>query len=216
MAGMNKLPRPLPLAKPTLSRRLYQAWDLALAYMPLFMLSMLLLLSIWLVRNATQPEEKSLPAPVSHIADYEFTNFILKSYDINGQIRSALKGAHAEHFQDTQNTWVKSPEVMIYSEKKITKAKALQGLTNEDGSEVQLIGKAQVIQESISSNENDQQIDSDFLHFFSRTDKVITHVPVYISHGKDTFKADAMEADNVNQSLKLKGRVRVKIFPNQD
>ena len=213
---MNKLPLPIPLAKPSLSRRLYQAWDFALAYMPLFMLSMLLLLSIWLVRNAAQPEEKIAAIPVSHIADYEFTNFTLKSYDINGKIRSALKGAHAEHFQDTQNTMVKNPEVMIYADKKITKAKALQGLTNEDGSEVQLIGKAQVIRESLVPNENDQQIDSDFLHFFSRTEKIVTHVPVYIFHGKDTFKADALEADNVDQSLKLKGRVRVRIFPNLD
>ncbi len=212
---MNKLPLPLPPVKPALSRRLYQAWDLVLSYMPLLMLSMMLLVSVWLVRNAKPVDEQQATPPVSHVADYEFTNFTLKSYDINGKIQSALKGTLAQHYQDTHNTWVKDPQVLIYSETKYTSAKALQALTNEDGSEVQLIGKAEVRQLPNSVEEDITQINSNFLHFYAVDDSVKTHLPVTIMNGKNTFAADAMDADNLNQTFELKGRVRVKIFPKQ-
>ena len=212
---MNKLPIPLPPVKPALSRRLYQAWDLVLSYMPLLMLSMMLLVSVWLVRNAKPVDEKQQTPPVSHVADYEFTNFTLKSYDINGKIQSALKGTLAQHYQDTHNTWVKDPQVLIYSEKKYTSAKALQALTNEDGSEVQLIGKAEVRQLPNSVEEDFTQINSNFLHFYAVDDSVKTHLPVIVTNGKNTFISDALEADNVNQTFKLKGRVRVKLYPSE-
>jgi lipopolysaccharide export system protein LptC len=211
---MNKLPVPLPKAKPTLSRRMHQAWDFALSYLPLFMLSVMLLISVWLVRNAKPLDENRASVPVSHVADYEFTNFTLKSYDINGKIQSALKGTFAEHYQDTHNTLIKNPEVLIYSDKKTTTAKALQAITNEDGSEVQLIGKAQVKQVN-TLDQDDTQINSNFLHFYALDDKVVTHVPVTILNGKNSFTSDAMEADNLNQTMKLNGRVKVKIFPHQ-
>jgi lipopolysaccharide export system protein LptC len=210
---MNKLP--LPQAKPALSRRLYQAWDLVLSHMPLFMLSLMLLVSVWLVRNAVPVDVPGEAPPVTHVADYEFTNFTLKSYDINGKIQSALQGALAQHYQDTHNTWVKNPQVLIYSDTKLTTAKALQALTNEDGSEVQLIGKAEVKQVTKSMAEEFTQINSNFLHFYAVDDRVKTHVPVTILNGKNTFASEAMEADNMQQTLKLKGRVRVTIFPKE-
>ena len=212
---MNKLPRPLPPVKPALSRRIYQAWDLVLSYMPLLMLSTMLLVSVWLVRNAKPVDEKQATPPVSHVADYEFTNFTLKSYDINGKIQSSLMGTFAQHYQDTHNTWVKNPQVLIYSEKKYTTAKASQALTNEDGSEVQLIGNAQVKQLPNSPDEDITQINSNFLHFYSIDDSVKTHLPVTITIGQNTFISDAMDADNLNQTIKLKGRVRVKLYPSE-
>ena len=89
---MNSLPRPEPASTIHLGRRMYQLWDIALAYMPLFMLSLLLLLSIWLVRNAPTSPPPEAPQPLSHTPDYEFTRFTLRSYDINGKILSAMKG----------------------------------------------------------------------------------------------------------------------------
>lgn len=210
---MNSLPRPLPATTLSLGRRLYKAWDFALSYMPLLMLSLLLLLSIWLVRNAPTSPQAEPPVPVSHTADYEFTRFTLRSYDINGRILSAMKGERAQHFQDTLNTLVQQPDVWIFSDKRLTKARAKQALTNEDGSQVQLIGSAMVKRDDLTSPAKPEQINSDFLHFYADTDTVVSHLPVSITRGQDTFFADSLYADNVNQVLLLKGRVKVKIFP---
>jgi len=212
---MNSLPRPQPASTIHLGRRMYQLWDIALAYMPLFMLSLLLLLSIWLVRNAPTSPPPEAQLPLSHTPDYEFTRFTLKSYDINGKILSAMKGEKAQHFQDTLNTLVQSPDVWVFSDKRLTTATAKQALTNEDGSQVQLMGSAMLKRDDKNSVSKTEQINSDFLHFYADTDTLVTHLPVSIIRGEDRFFADSLHADNVSQVLQLKGRVKVKIVPMQ-
>ena len=168
---MNSLPRPEPASTIHLGRRMYQLWDIALAYMPLFMLSLLLLLSIWLVRNAPTSPPPEAPQPLSHIPDYEFTRFTLRSYDINGKILSAMKGEKAQHFQDTLNTLVQSPDVWIFSDKRLTTATAKQALTNEDGSQVQLMGSAMVRRDdknSVSKTEQSTATSYTFLQTATR------------------------------------------------
>lgn len=210
---MNSLSRPQPVQTLSVGRRMHMAWDLALSYMPLFMLSLLLLLSIWLVRNAPSSPQPEPPSPVSHTPDYEFTRFTLRSYDIDGRILSAMKGEQAQHFQDTLNTLVQQPDVWVFSDKRLTKARAAQALTNEDGSQVQLMGNAVVKRHLLGPTANTEEISSDFLHFFSNTDTLVTHLPVSITRGQDTFFADSLRADNVNQVLQLTGRVKVKLVP---
>lgn len=210
---MNRLPRPQPAKTISFGRRLHQLWDISLAYMPMFMLSLLLLFSIWLVRNAPTNPQAAPPAPISHQPDYEFSEFTLRSYDINGKIMSAIKGEKAQHFQDTLNTLIEAPEVWIYAEKRVTTAIAKQALTNEDGSEVQLMGAALVKRADKHQTEKSELIKSDFLHYFSDTETVVTHLPVSIIRGQDSFLADSLRADNVNQVLQLKGRVKVKMVP---
>ena len=210
---MNQLPRPQPAKALSLGRRLYQLWDVALAYMPLMMLSLLLLLSIWLVRNAPTSPQAEPPAPLTHTPDYEFSRFTLRSFDINGNILSVMKGEKAQHFQDTLNTLVESPEVWIFSEKRLTEARAKQALTNEDGSQVQLMGGAWVKRGDTRNGDKTEQISSDFLHYFSDTDTVVTHLPVSIFRGPDRFFADSLRADNLNQVLYLNGRVKVQMVP---
>lgn len=212
---MNSLPRPQPAKTIGFGRRLLQLWDIGLAYMPLLMLSVLLLISIWLVRNAPTSAQPEAPVPVSHTPDYEFTRFTLRSYDINGKILSAMKGEKAQHFQDNLNTLVELPDVWMFSAKRLTTATAKQALTNEDGSQVQLMGNAMVKRNSLTSATNTEQISSDFLHYDAGTDTVVSHLPVSIIRGQDRFFADSLHADNVNQVLQLKGRVKVQIVPTQ-
>ena len=211
---MNSLPRPQPAKTIVFGKRMHQLWDIGLAYMPLLMLSVLLLLSIWLVRNAPTSAQPEAPIPVTHTPDYEFTRFTLRSYDINGKILSAMKGEKAQHFQDNLNTLVELPDVWMFSSKRLTTATAKQALTNEDGSQVQLMGNAMVKRNSLTPDTNTEQINSDFLHYDADTDTVVSHLPVSIIRGQDRFFADSLHADNVNQVLQLKGRVKVQIVPS--
>ena len=153
------------------------------------------------------------PAPLTHTPDYEFSRFTLRSFDINGNILSVMKGEKAQHFQDTLNTLVESPEVWIFSDKRLTEARAKQALTNEDGSQVQLMGGAWVKRGDTRNGDKTEQISSDFLHYFSDTDTVVTHLPVSIFRGPDRFFADSLRADNLNQVLYLNGRVKVQMVP---
>ena len=191
-----------------ISRQILLIRESLIRYLPMTMLSGLFLFSIWLVRSVNQVQNESSELRVAHIPDYEFQNFNLKTYEINGKLKSSLQGEYAEHFLDTKNMEVKNPYVHIFDENKVTSIKAKKAIVNEDGSQVQLIGQTLLKRENQLGNKVTMQISSDFLHFYSKTDTVTTHLPVKITHGNNHFSADRLEADNINQVFELSGKVR--------
>jgi lipopolysaccharide export system protein LptC len=53
----------------------------------------------------------------------------------------------------------------------------------------------------------------EFLHAFTQTERVRSNQPVTLIRGDDHFTADAMEYDNVEQVLQMRGRVRGILMP---
>jgi lipopolysaccharide export system protein LptC len=99
----------------------------------------------------------------------------------------------------------------------LTTASALRGLTNEDGSEVQLMGNALVVREApVAAGGKPQprmEYRGEFLHAFMNTEVVKSHMPVALQRGQDHFTADSLNFDNVEQTLQLQGRVRGTLVP---
>ena len=210
---MNKLSRPLLPNQPGLVQRFYSLREAVMAYLPMIMLAALFLFSVWLVRSVPRQESFQPSAPPSHTADYDFQNFTLKSYEMNGKLKSTIHGVFAQHFQDTMNTEIKQPFVLIYSKDRVTSIKGKKALVNEDGSQVQLMGQTLLKRDDVHPVEDDMQISGEFLHFFVNTDTLVSHLPVNIVRGKNRFKADHLDADNVNQVYQLKGRVHATLVP---
>jgi len=212
---MNKLTRP-PLQKPGLVQRLHSLRENVMAYLPMIMLAALFLFSVWLVRSVPRHESFQPSAPPSHTADYDFQNFTLKSYEMNGKLKSTIHGVFAQHFQDTMDTEIKQPFVLIYSKDRVTSVRAKKAVVNEDGSQVQLLGQTLLKRDEVHPIEDDMQISGEFLHFFVNTDTLVSHLPVNIVRGKNRFKADHLDADNVNQFYQLKGRVHATLVPEPE
>ena len=206
---------PLPQSRPKISwaHRLHRWWDTVLSFMPVTLLSALLLLSIWLVRNAPVSPGATPVAPLSHAPDLEFKQFTMKSYDSQGRLLSALVGKESLHFQDSKVTMVKQPEMRVFPESALTSASAKQSFVNEDGSEVQLMGQALVRRVHLQGDSPPETIQSEFLHYFADTDRLTSHLPVVITRGQDRLSGDRMTADNLNKVLQLKGRVQVRLYP---
>ncbi|RAN67629.1 LPS export ABC transporter periplasmic protein LptC, partial [Bacillus sp. SRB_336] len=53
----------------------------------------------------------------------------------------------------------------------------------------------------------------EFLHVWPQTERVSSNQPVTLTRDQDQFTADAMEYDNLEQVLQLRGRVRGVIMP---
>jgi hypothetical protein len=51
----------------------------------MIILAALFLFSVWLVRSVPRQESSQPSAPPAHTADYDFQNFTLKSYEMNGK-----------------------------------------------------------------------------------------------------------------------------------
>lgn len=200
-----------------MNRFLREAWDRALLYLPIAIMGVLALGTYWLVRS-TPVEEAAQPERVrGHEPDYFMHGFSIKTFDTAGRMRSEVQGDVAHHYPDTK--WLEIEGIRIRSfdaQGRLTTATALRGLTNEGGSEVQLIGKAVVVREadpSAAKATPRMEYRGEFLHAFMDTEQVKSHKPVELLRGKDRFTADALEFDNVDQVMQLHGRVRGTLVP---
>lgn len=200
---------------------LREAWERFLLYFPLVSMGLLALGTYWLVRS-TPPVSAPLAAkPVSHEPDYFMQDFSMRTFDAQGRVRTEVQGVKARHYPDTLWLEIDSIRIRSFDEQgRMTTATADRGLTNEDSSEVQLMGNAVVVRESDTrpgaTVTPRVEYRSEFLHAFINTERVRSHMPVELLRGKDRFTAERMDFDNVEQTLQLSGRVRGTLMPAPD
>lgn len=199
-------------------RTLRDAWDRSLLYFPLVSMGLLALGSYWLVRSTPENVGVEVQRPVKHDPDYFMEDFSVRTFDTAGRVRSEVVGAKARHYPDTK--WLEVDNIRVRSfddQGRVTTATAQRGLTNEDSSEVQLMGKAIVVREADPETRANpaprMEFRSEFLHAFMLTERVISHLPVEYLRGGDRFSADRLDFDNVEQVLQLSGRVKATLLP---
>jgi lipopolysaccharide export system protein LptC len=210
---MNSLPR-LPSHVPISGWR--KRLETLLALLPMVLLAMLLWGSVWLVRNAPKALSVAVSAKASHEPDYFARDFILKTYSLQGDMKSYLQGVSSVHFPDTLTNLIERPVVHSVSRSgRLTTAVAKRSLSNEDGSEIQLLGQAVVHKQGVGNQDSAMTLRSEFIHLFANTDSLVTYAPVKIERGDNRFQANSMKADNLNQRFLLQGQVKVLLVPSK-
>jgi lipopolysaccharide export system protein LptC len=197
---------------------LREAWERFLLYFPLVSMGLLALGTYWLVRSTPPTSGPVAPKAVSHEPDYFMQDFSVRTFDAQGRVRTEVQGVAARHYPDTLWLEVDSIRIRTFDEEgRMTTATAQRGLTNEDSSEVQLMGNAVVVREAElragATPSPRVEYRSEFLHAFINTERVRSHLPVELLRGKDRFTAERVDFDNVEQALELSGRVRGTLLP---
>lgn len=197
-----------------------ELWERFLLYLPLVFMGALALMTYWLVQTSPTPTGAVTPRVESHTPDFYMEKFAVKTYDAGGRVKSEVFGDKARHYPDT--LWLEIDAIRIRSfddRGRLTTATAKRGLTNEDGTEVQLIGNAVVVREAeskLGANSSPRmEYRSEFLHAFMTTEKIKSNRPVELLSGADRFTADNLDFDNVEQVLQLQGRVRGTLTPTK-
>lgn len=194
------------------------AWHLRLvetlsAYLPLLLMALLALATWWLVKNTPLPDTERGSAPLRHEPDYAMANFMVQRFAANGALRAQIEGAALRHYPDTDTLEVDYARIRsIGLDGHVTVATARRALANGDASEVQLQGGAHVVREALADEE---AIDfrGEFLHAFLNTERVRSHLPVTVTRGGAEIRADAMEYDNLDRVVQLKGHVQATFPP---
>jgi len=208
---VNSLPR-LPSQTPAFKWR--NRLEKIGALMPMVLLAALLWGSVWLLRNAPQALVDAPFTKPSHEPDYFAQDFTLKTYSLQGELKSFLQGRASEHYPDTLTNYINQPVVHSVSlSGRVTTAVAKQSLSNEDGSEIQLMGKAVVHKQGLLDQDPDMTLRSEFIHLFANTDRVVTYAPVKIERGDNRFEGQSLQADNLNQHFVLQGQVKALLVP---
>lgn len=192
-----------------LGRRVREALT---AYLPLLLMVLLALGTWWLVKNAPKPVVPAEEAAPRSDPDYTMSGFSVQRFGADGRLVVRLDGRQMRHFPDTDRTEIDGVTIRAYApDGRETVATARQALANGDASEVQLLGGAQV--RSRTPEGAAVELDSEFLHLFTRTERVQTHLPVKVVVGGSELRAGGLDYDNLARRLELKGPMRGVFAP---
>ena len=193
--------------------RVRDVLDRATIYLPIILTAAVALGTYWLVRNAPKLLEPVAKVAPTHEPDYFMRDFVIKNFLPNGDLRSELHGKEGRHYPDTDTVEVDEVNMRSVSPQGYTtRSTANRGVSNSDGSEIQLFGNAVVIRDpSVGANGKPTprlEFRGEFLHAFVDSERVTSNKPVTMTRGGDRFTADNMDYNNLDRQMELRGRVK--------
>lgn len=204
---------PLRTGAPQMAR----PWHLRLrevlsAFLPLLLMALLALASWWLVKNSPRPLAPPEPQAVSPDPDYTMTTFSLERFDAAGRLKLRIEGARLRHFPASDRIEIDAAHIRaIAADGRVTLASAQRAVGTGDGSELQLMGGAEVTSEDAAGLPVVMR--GEFLHAFFVTERVVTHLPVMVQRGATLVQAAGLEYDHAARRLALAGPLRAVLAP---
>lgn len=182
------------------------------SYLPLLLMLLLALATWWLAKNSPQAAAPAVAGPQRTEPDYTMSGFALERFDAAGTLKLRIEGAQMQHFPATDRIEIQDVRIRaIAADGRVTLAHARQALSNGDGSEVQLMGGAEVTSEDAQGAPLVMQ--SEFLHAFLVTERVRSHLPVMVLQGRNALRGAGLDYQHATQRLELKGPTRVTLAP---
>ena len=192
--------------------RIAAPWHLRLrdalsSYLPLLLMALLALATWWLVKNSPRAPGAQAERPVSAEPDYTMSQFAIERFDAGGRLKLRIEGARLRHFPDTDRMEIDDVQIRAYApDGRVTHASAKRALGNGDGSELQLLGGAEVT--SPGAPGGDLVMRSEFLHAFAAVERIKSHLPVRVRLGGTEMTAAGIDYDHAARRLELKGPLR--------
>ena len=184
--------------------------DLLSAYLPLLLMALLALATWWLVKHSPQAPGAPQVRPPSADPDYTMTEFAVERFDAQGKLKLRIEGAQMRHFPDTDRIEVDRARIRaIAADGRVTLAQARRAVGNGDGSELQLIGGAEV--QSTDAGGAPLFMRGEFLQAFLVTERVKSHLPVFVAMGASTLSAGGLDFDHGAGRLVLIGPVHARL-----
>ena len=177
------------------------------SYLPLLLMALLALGTSWLVRNTPGAPSVREDANRRQEPDYTMRRFSVERFDAGGRLKVRIEGETMRHYPATNRIEIDDARIRAFApDGRVTVALARRALSNGDGSEVQLLGGAQV--DSIDGVGAPIQMRSEFLHAFLASERFYSHLPVTVVRGSSRVHADGLAYDHLARLVEFKGRTR--------
>ena len=186
--------------------------DALSAYLPLLMMVALALGSWWLVKSLPQPPRARVDAVPRPDPDYTMERFVLDRYEPSGRLKARLEGEQMRHYPATDRIEIDALTLQAFQpDGRVTRAQARRAISNGDGSEVQLFGDARV--DGVDGRGRPMRLTGEFLHLFTVTERVRSHLPVVVQHAGAEIRAGGLDYDHGSGRLELQGPQRAVLPP---
>ena len=152
-------------------------------YVPLLLMAMLAGFTWWLIKNTPQleaPREKTAP---KHEPDYRMNGFEVQRFSSDGRLTGRIIGTEMRHYPDNDTLEIDSPQLRAYGKlDELLVADAQRGVSNGDGSEVQLLGDVKVKRypNGDTAQPPDLELYGEFLHAFVPQQQIRSHLPARV------------------------------------
>jgi lipopolysaccharide export system protein LptC len=184
------------------------------AYLPLALMAALALATWWLLKNSPVPQAPAEARPVSREPDYTMTQFSMERFDGAGRQKLRIDGDHLRHYPATDQTEIDVARIRaIGADGRVTLAHAQRAVANGDGSEVQLLGGAEITSQDAAGLPVVMR--GEFLHFFVALERVSSNQKVQVTRGATDVTAAGLEYDHPTQKLELQGPLRAVLAPRE-
>jgi lipopolysaccharide export system protein LptC len=181
-------------------------------YLPILLMAALALATWWLVKNSPRPPAEAAPRAVSADPDYTMSGFALERFAPDGRLVLRIEGAQLRHYPATDRIEIDGAQIQAWSpEGRLTRATAARAVGTGDGSELQLLGGAEVVGEDAAGQP--LRMSGEFLHVFLIEERVESDQPVRVLVGGDELRAAGLVYRHATQRLDLKGPLRVTLTP---
>ncbi len=182
------------------------------SYLPLLVMALLALATWWLLKNSPRPSSVAEAPVASSAPDYTMRQFAIERFDAAGRLSLRIEGARLQHFPAADRLDIEGATIRaIAPDGRVTTAMARRALANGDGSEVQLLGRAEV--RSVDAGGQSLVMRGEFLDLFLVTERVETHLPVVVQFGGTELHAAGLLYDNAARRLDLQGPMRAELPP---
>jgi lipopolysaccharide export system protein LptC len=178
--------------------------------LPLLLMLLLAFGTWWLVKNSPGPAGPAAETAERTDPDYTMTDFAIERFDATGHLTLRLEGAQLQRYPASNRIEIEDVRIRaISADGRVTLAQAQRALATGDGSEVQLLGGAEVT--SVDASGAPLVMRSEFLHAFLVTERVTSDQPVVVLRGATEVRANGLRYDHVTQKLDLDGPTRLQL-----
>ena len=182
------------------------------SYLPLLLMLLLALATWWLVKNAPTGAGPAADPVLRTEPDYTMSGFALERFDAQGRLKLRIEGAQMRHLPATDRIEIEEVRVRaIAPDGRLTLAGARRALASGDGSEVQLMGGAEITSQDTAGVPLVMR--GEFLHAFLASERVKTHLPVQVHYGGTEIHAAGLVYDHAARRLDLSGPMRMTLAP---
>ena len=186
-------------------------WEAIAISLPALLMAVLAGGTWWLVRNTPLPEAAHGAAAPRHIPDYEMSSFSLQRFAPDGVARARVDGSALRHYPDTDTLEIDGPLVHgVEADGLVTSATAAQAHANGDLSQIELLGGARVLRESVAPAAGAPRLEfqGEYLHINTDTERVRSDKPVTLINGSNRLQAGSLDYDHMRNVVVLGGHVR--------